>query len=67
MIYVLLAVFLGSYYLMMRLFWSRTNKGRRSRLASYLSQSGWQRQRWSISLYNGRHNLGFGYYLHRST
>lgn len=27
----------------------------------------WHRQRWSINMFNGRHNLGFGYYLHRST
>ena len=26
----------------------------------------WRRQRWSIHMFNGRHTLGFGYYLHRS-
>lgn len=26
----------------------------------------WRRQRWAIHMFNGRHNLGFGYYLHRS-
>lgn len=25
----------------------------------------WHRQRWAIQMFNGRHNLDFGYYLHR--
>lgn len=25
----------------------------------------WHRQRWGIQMFNGRHNLDFGYYLHR--
>lgn len=67
MIYILAAVFVLTYLLFMRLFTWYQLRHRRSRLSSYLSQSAWERQRWSIHMFNGRCNLGFGYFLHRST
>ncbi len=39
---------------------------RQSMQAMKARYASWHRQRWSISHFNGRHNLGFGYYLHRS-
>lgn len=28
-------------------------------------RASWHRQRWSLQMFNGRHNLDFAYYLHR--
>lgn len=67
MFYILMAVFLLSYLLLMRVFGWCHARHRRSRLSNYLYQSSWERQRWANTIFNGRHTLGFGYFLHRST
>ena len=66
MIYILLAVFLLSYLLLLRVMTWLQMRNRRSRLSNYLCQSSWERQRWANTIFNGRHTLGFGYFLHRS-